>query len=112
MALMQLGLFATYSIITMRVKGVLKRLGATPLRRSHFISAHVLVRVGIAVVQTAIIILIGRLVYGVQMTGDWFVLAGVVFLGALTFISLGFTVASFAKTEEMGNALTQIITSQ
>jgi ABC-2 type transport system permease protein len=109
MALMQLGVFAAYPVISLRVKGVLKRLGATPLRRSHFISAHVLVRIMIAALQTAIIILLGRLVFGVQMTGNWFMLAGVVFLGALTFVSIGFLAASFAKTEEAGNMLLQLI---
>lgn len=109
MALMQLGIFASAPLVSLREKGVLKRLGATPLPRSQFVSSQVLLRVIIAIVQTGLIIFVGRAVFNVQMVGNWLELLGMVLLGALAFTSVGYVVAAFAKTEESAIMLMQVI---
>ena len=54
MALMQLGLFATVApLVTLRQEQVLRRLGATPLPRSHLLVSQVLFRLTIGVIQCA-----------------------------------------------------------
>jgi len=100
MALMQLGIFAAAPLVVDRQNRVLKRLGATPLRRSTLVISTVIFRLLIAVCQAALIIVIARLVFHVPMLGNWFFLVGVVLLGTLTFLSLGFLMSAFAKTEE------------
>jgi ABC-2 type transport system permease protein len=57
-------------------------------------------RLLIAVCQAALIIAIAKLVFHVPMLGNWFFLLGLVLLGTLTFLSLGFLLSAFAKTEE------------
>ena len=44
MALMQLGFFGSFQIVSLREQKVLKALGATPLPRSYVLGAEVLVR--------------------------------------------------------------------
>ncbi len=59
MALMQLGLFGAIPLVQLREKHVLKRLNATPLKRWTLVGSNVLTRLGIAVVQTVLIIGVG-----------------------------------------------------
>ena len=106
MALMQLGLFAAIPLVVDRQNRVLKRLGATPLRRSTLVFSTVIFRLFVALAQAAVIIVIARLVFDVPMLGNWFFLAGMVVLGTLTFLSMGYLLSAFAKTEE---AITPLI---
>jgi ABC-2 type transport system permease protein len=109
MALMQLGVFAAIPLVQQREKLILKRLNATPLPRWTLVGSNVVVRLLIATAQTAIIIGIGVALLGVEVSGNWAVIAGFVVLGALTFTSIGYVIASFARTEEAANAMTSIV---
>ena len=110
MALMQLGIFGTaLPLISLRERQVLRRLSATPLPRSTLLAAVVVQQLITAVIQTALILTIGSLVYGVQVVGSWPLLAGLVALGGTTFIALGFFVAAISPTEESGHAIAQLI---
>ncbi len=109
MALMQLGIFAAIPLVQQREKLILKRLNATPLPRWTLVGSNVIVRLIIAAAQTVIILGIGIAVLGVEITGNPLVIAGFVVLGALAFTSIGYVIASFARTEEAANGMTQII---
>ena len=109
MALMQLGIFASIPLVQQREKLILKRLNATPLPRWTLVLSNIAVRLVIAALQTVLIIAIGVKVLGVQLTGDWLSLVGVVALGAVTFVSIGYLIASFARTEEAANGMTSVV---
>jgi ABC-2 type transport system permease protein len=110
MSIMNLGLFATAQpLISLRTQGVLKRLGATPLPRSTLLAAYIAWRLTIAVLQTALIVGIGVVLFDVAMVGNWLAFSGWVLLGTLAFIAIGFFVAAIARTEESGIALVNLI---
>ena len=110
MSLMQLGLFATAQpLIALRVGGVLKRLGATPLRRSTLLVAYVALRLTIAVLQTALILLIGLFLFKVKVVGSWWSVSAWLLLGTLMFLALGFFMAAVAKNEESAIAAANVI---
>ena len=109
MAIMQLGVFAAVPLVQQREKLILKRLGATPLPRSTLVGSNVLLRLIIAAGQTVIILAVGIAVFHVEMTGSWIAMAMLVALGALAFTSLGYVIASFARTEEAANGVTQVV---
>ena len=109
MALMQLGVFAAIPLVQQREKLILKRLNATPLPRWVLVGSNVLVRLVIAAAQTALIIGIGVSMLGVQIAGNWLAIVGFVALGALTFTSIGYVIASFARTEEAANGMTSVV---
>ncbi|HYF65084.1 MAG TPA: ABC transporter permease [Herpetosiphonaceae bacterium] len=110
MSIMQLGLFATAQpMIALRTQGVLKRLGATPLPRTTLLMAYIALRLLIAMIQTAIIVVIGTLLFDVSMVGNWLALFGWLMLSTLMFIAIGFFIAAVAKTEESGNAITNLV---
>jgi ABC-2 type transport system permease protein len=109
MALMQLGVFAAIPLVAQREKGILKRLNATPLSRATLVSSNVVMRLLIAILQTLIILGIGAALFGVAIVGSPFVAAFLIVLGAMTFLSLGYLIASYARTEESANALTSVV---
>jgi ABC-2 type transport system permease protein len=109
MSLMQLGVFAAVPLVADRQKLILKRLQATPLRRWQLVGSNVLMRLLIAIVQTVIIVGVGSLVFNVQVAGNWLLIGGLVLLGSLTFIALGYVIASFASTEEAANGMTSVV---
>lgn len=109
MSIMFLGIYSAMPLIQQREKKILKRLGASPISRSTIIFSQVVLRLGLAVLQTVIIIVIGQLMFGVEILGNWWLLLGLVMLGTLSFISLGFLVASLAKTEEGAMPIVQLI---
>ena len=110
MSIMQLGLFATAQpLVALRVQGVLKRLSATPLPRLTLLAAYISFRLTIALIQTAICVLIGRYAFAVAMVGSWWVFAGWIFLGTLVFLSIGFFMAAVSKNEESCIAIGNII---
>jgi ABC-2 type transport system permease protein len=109
MSLMQVGIFAAIPLVADRTKLILKRLQATPLRRWQLVGSNVLMRLLIAVVQTIIIVGVGAMFYGVQIAGSWWMISGLILLGSVTFIALGYVIASFAKTEDSANAMTSAV---
>jgi ABC-2 type transport system permease protein len=109
MALMQLGIFAAIPLVAQREKGILKRLNATPLSRSTLVSSNVVMRLMIAIAQTAIIVGIGIVAFGVVIVGSIALAALLIVLGALTFLALGYVIASYARTEESANAMTSVV---
>jgi ABC-2 type transport system permease protein len=109
MALMQLGVFSAIPLVADREKLILKRLSATPLRRWQLVGSNVLMRLAIAVVQTVIIIAVGARLYGVQLSGNVLLLAALIVLGSMSFIALGYVIASFAPTEDAANGMTSVV---
>jgi ABC-2 type transport system permease protein len=109
MSLMQLGVFAAIPLVADREKLIFKRLHATPLRRWQLVGSNVLMRLLIAIVQTAIIVGVGSAVFGVQVAGNWLLIGALVLLGSLAFIALGYVIASFATSEESANGMTSVV---
>ncbi|MDD5093039.1 MAG: ABC transporter permease [Dehalococcoidia bacterium] len=110
MQLMFTGIFGGLPIIQQRQAHIIKRLGGTPLRRSTLVFGELVFRMILVLLTAVLIILVGRLVFDVQMVGNWLVLCGMVILGTLVFTCLGYLVAAFVKTEEAANPLLNIIT--
>ncbi len=109
LSIMQVGIFAAIPLVGDREKLILKRLAATPLRRWQLVGSNVLMRILIAFAQTIIIVAVGGLAFGVGITGSLLLVIGFVTLGAMTFLSLGYVVASFARTEDAANGMTSMI---
>ncbi len=108
MSVMQMGLFASMNLVVKREKQVLKRLGATPASRWVVLAAEVLFRLMITAVQATILIAILLVVFDVA-ANQLGRLVGVLALGALAFIGIGYAASSFVRTEEAMLPLVQLI---
>lgn len=109
MSLMQLGIFGSLTMVSLRERKILKRLGATPLPRRTLVLSQVVLRLLISVVQAFIILTVGRLVFDVKVGDQLGLMIIFILLGGLAFVAMGYLVASFARTEAAGTAIVQVI---
>ncbi|MEO8229923.1 MAG: ABC transporter permease [Chloroflexota bacterium] len=109
MALMQTGIFAAIPLVADRQKLILKRLAATPLKRWQLIGSNVILRLVIALVQFVLIVGVGVFVFDVKIVGSLVAIAGLAVLGSLAFTSLGYVIASLARTEDAANGMTSAV---
>ena len=110
MSLMQLGLFATATpLVSLRQEGVLRRLGATPLPRWQLLLGQILMRLTIGLAQAALIIGLSVVVFHVQIQGNYLALAGLVLLGAVTFVAMGYLIAAFSKSVESASGISSAV---
>jgi len=109
MSILFLGLFGGLPLVEWREKQVLKRFGATPIRRSTVLSTQIAYRLVLAILQALIIIVIAYFVFDVPIVGNWLVLLGLVLMGTFTFVSLGYFAVSRARTTEGAMPIVQLI---
>ena len=98
-----------YVIVDMRVRKLLKRFLATPMKRSHFLVATIGGRMVFMVPEMVVILGAGVLLFGVPIRGNIFSIFFLVFLGAASFTGLGLLVASRAQKLETVSGLMNLI---
>lgn len=89
-----------FSVVTARTRKLLKRLVATPMRKSHFLLGQMVGRLVFLVLEVALLLSFAWLVFDVPVRGSLLAVYFVAVLGALTFAGLGLLVASRARTIE------------
>lgn len=109
MGIMQLGLFGSFQFLSLREQKIIRGLGVTPLPRIALLGSEIIVRLIMSLVQALIIIGIGRLVFHVTIISSLWKVLGLVILGSLTFISLGYMLITFTKTMESGRGIIQLV---
>jgi ABC transporter DrrB family efflux protein len=97
-----------FPIATARQQKLLKRLLATPMRRSHYLLSHMLARLVWLAMEVAAVLGFGMLAFGVQVRGSWLAFVLVNVLGAFSFSALGLLVASRARTIEAVSGLMNV----
>ena len=108
--LMQLSIAGSgFNIVEYRRKGILKRLFVTPIEPKDFITAIVLARMAIVLVQLSVLILFAVLLLDIRIVGNFFAYYLVVILGTIVFLCQGFCLGSLAKTQEAIGALGNIV---
>lgn len=110
MGLMGGGLWGVgYAIVDMRIRKLLKRYMATPMRRSHFLMAMMASRLVYMWPQIVVLLLFSYFVFGVTSFGGWFGVAVVVFIGAIEFAAIGLLVAARTRTLEGASGLMNLV---
>lgn len=101
LSLMSGGLWGVgFTIVEMRIRKLLKRFLATPMRRWQFLLSVMLGRMLLMVPEMLLVILFARIAFGVRIFGSGWNVALFVLLGSLCFSGLGLLVAARAKTLE------------
>jgi len=111
MSLMSGGIWGVgWAMVNLRIKRLLKRLVATPMRRSSLLLSFVLHRLIVASVETAFLLAFGWFVFGVAVRGSLATVFAVAFAGAASFTGLGLLVGCRAKNSETANGLMNLAT--
>ncbi|EHR52118.1 ABC-type multidrug transport system, permease component [Saccharomonospora marina XMU15] len=102
---------AALTFVSWRRKQVLRRLWLAPVRPHTVLSSRVLVSLGVALLQFAVFVGIGMLpMFGLRLTGQWWLAVPLLLLGTLAFFSIGMLVGAFCKTEEAASGVANLIT--
>jgi ABC-2 type transport system permease protein len=99
----------TITMSSYREQGILRRLRATPLRPRIILAAQVVVIFLMTVLGMLMLIVAGKMVYGVRFDGNAFDVAIAFVLGSLSFFSLGFVLAGILPTARTAQVVSMSI---
>jgi ABC-2 type transport system permease protein len=110
MSLMGGGLWGVgFVIVDMRIRKLLKRFLATPMKKGHFLAGIMLSRLIFLAPDVLILLVFAWLVFGVAIQGSLLAVVFLVLLGAFTFSGIGLLVASRAKTVEAVSGMMNVV---
>ena len=110
MGLMGGGLWGVgFVIVDMRLRKLLKRFIATPMKKYQFLEGIMLSRFIFMVPEMVILLLFARFAFGVRIQGSVSAVAFFLCLGAFTFSGIGMLVASRANTLETVTGLLNVV---
>ena len=111
MAIMQSGVYGlALFIVSSREKRILKRLHATPAGAAYILAGRIVPALLISFIQTALLLTLAVVAFGVNIVGNIGVLVIAAGFGAIVFISLGFLVSSVSRSADSAENLTGLIT--
>ncbi|MCH2177617.1 MAG: ABC transporter permease [Mariniblastus sp.] len=110
MGLMGGGLWGVgFAVVDMRIRKLLKRFLATPMKKSHFLVGIMTSRLFFMVPEIILLIVFSWLFFDVRVYGNWFAIVFLVLLGAVEFSGIGLLVASRARTLESVSGLMNLV---
>ncbi|MFZ2490025.1 MAG: ABC transporter permease, partial [Thermoanaerobaculia bacterium] len=110
MNLMSTGMWGIgFSIVNARLRKLLKRLVATPMRKSQFLLAQFFARFVFLVAEVAVLVIFAWLVFDVRVHGSLVLLSFICVLGGTAFAGIGLLVASRARTLEAVSGLMNLV---
>ncbi len=110
MSMMGGGLWGVgFVTVDMRIRKVLKRFLATPMRKTDFLLGILLSRLIFLVPEILVLLLFARVAFGVVIQGSLLMVVLLILLGALAFAGIGLLVASRARTLEAVSGLMNLV---
>jgi ABC-2 type transport system permease protein len=100
---------AATSLLQWRTTGLLRRLRLAPVPAASVVTSRVGVSLGIALFQTAVFLATGMLVFGLELTGWWWLAFPLLIAGTLAFLSLGLLAGAVARTQEAAVAIANMV---
>jgi ABC-2 type transport system permease protein len=93
-----------YNLTFLRERGILKRLRGTPLPSSAYLAGIAANAIANTVLQVAVVIVAGRVFFGIPWPGDWFALLVFLAAGVVCFASLGVALSHAIPNSESAPA--------
>jgi ABC-2 type transport system permease protein len=99
----------SYGIIEKRSKKLLRRLVATPMKKSYFLIALITVRLTMNVFEAAVLILFAVLAFHMSIQGGIMALILIFIAGNVAFAGMAVLVSSHTSNTEVGNGLINFV---
>jgi ABC-2 type transport system permease protein len=110
MNLMSTGMWGMgFAIVNSRMRKLLKRLVATPMRKSHYILSFFLGRLIWLIIEVVLLVAFGWIVFGVRVNGSIAVLTLLCFIGGYAFSGIGLLLSSRVKTIEAISGMMNLV---
>ena len=100
----------SYTIIERRAKKLLRRMVATPMKKSNLLIAMMTVRIGMNFVESGLLLLFAWLVFGITIQGSVPALLAIFISGNIAFTGIAIFISSHTSKTEIGNGLINAIT--
>ncbi|MBA31456.1 MAG: hypothetical protein CL748_02875 [Chloroflexi bacterium] len=105
MAIMQTGIFSVgFTLVRLKRTGMLRRIKATPAGASHFLAAQISTRAIIILIQTYLLLLLGKFFLGADINLldiiFWINITIVSLIGGAVFIGLGLAISGKSRSED------------
>jgi ABC-2 type transport system permease protein len=97
------------SMVVRRESGVLKRLRATPLPPVTYILALLVSTFLTFLIQTALIVVIGRVLFGVEVPNRLLSLLAILVIGACAFAAMGLGLTALVRSAEGSSAVVNFV---
>ena len=98
-----------FLLVNWREMGILRRLGVTPLSPGMLIVSQAVSFSLLSIAQVTILLTVGRVIFDVRIDGSYLLLGVTGLLGVFCMLSLGYTIASFARTVQSFSAAQQLL---
>ena len=99
----------SYGIIDNRAKKLLRRLVATPMKKSHYLIALITVRIAMNFIESGLLFLVAWLVFGITVQGSIPALFTIFVAGNVAFAGIAILMSSHTSKTEIGNGLINAI---
>jgi ABC-2 type transport system permease protein len=99
----------SYGIIEKRSKKLLRRLVATPMRKSHFLVALITVRIIMNFIESSVLFLFALIVFKIVIQGNIAALLVMFLAGNIAFAGIAVFVSSHTSNTEVGNGLINFV---
>jgi ABC-2 type transport system permease protein len=110
MSIMQLGIFGVaFGFVSLKKRGILRRLWVTPINPNDFIIAQVGMRLVLVMAQIVIMTLVPFYFLHLHFIGGFWEMFLVGMLGAIVFLAMGFAIAGIGKSEDQVAPLANLI---
>jgi len=110
MNLMGTGMWSIgFSVVNARLKKLLKRFIATPMRKTHYLLSHFLSRLIFLVLEVSVLVIFSWVIFGVAVRGPLLLFALLCLLGGFAFAAIGLLIASRARTIEAVSGLMNLV---
>jgi ABC-2 type transport system permease protein len=99
----------SYGIIEKRSKKLLRRLVATPMKKSHFVFAMITVRIVMNFIESLVLFLFALVAFRMTVQGDIISLLLIFLAGNFAFSGIAVLVSSNTSNTEVGNGLINFV---
>jgi len=99
----------SYGIIEKRSKKLLRRLVATPMKKSHFLLALITVRVTMNFIEALVLLLFALITFKMTIQGEIPALILMFLAGNIAFAGIAVFVSSHTSNTEVGNGLINFV---
>lgn len=111
MSIMNSGIIGlSTSFVTYRERGILRRIRVTPFPLGSFLLAKVLAQMIQIVLQALILVGLAWLLFGLNPRGNPLLILGIIIVGSLAFLAIGFAISSIAQNAETAASYANLIT--
>lgn len=95
----------SYTIIDRRSKKLLRRMVATPMKKSNFLLALITARFTMNIVEALLLFLFAWLYFGTEVQGSWPALIALFLAGNIAFSGISILISSHTANPEVGNGI-------